>query len=55
MAYTINEQIERVKKEIRDYIKYTDFDNTDEETKWRRIDMYLDVYSYLKKQQLKQN
>jgi len=54
MAYTIYEQIERVEQELRDYVKNSPFIDVDEDTKWRRIDMYLDDISYLK-QQLKQD
>ena len=41
------ERRERIKQELRDYIKYTHFDGTNEETKWRRINMYLDDLSNL--------
>ena len=51
MAYTIFEQIERVKQEMRDYENYTLRYNVDEKTKQRRMDMYLDLLSYLLKQQ----
>jgi len=49
------ERIKRLEQEIRDYENYTLYYNVDEKIKQRRMDMYLDVYSYLLKQRLKQN
>jgi predicted nucleotide-binding protein (sugar kinase/HSP70/actin superfamily) len=50
----IDKQIKKLKKEMRDYIKYCLIFDIDEKTKERKINMYLDNLSYLLKQRLKQ-
>ena len=46
----VKKRIERLKKEIEDYLKFSQFIELDEVTKMKRIDIYLDDLSMLLKQ-----
>ena len=43
------EQVERLKQELRDYLKYSIFIDADEKSKRKRIDIFLDDLSNLLK------